>query len=485
MANMQNVVAIMDGVLNLWTSMGGDLPAAQSMAKDGLLNITKSIEEQSSIAFQDAAAVNNKITDMTCWSQGQRDDLKSLLSSKVNLTQPTSLKSDATHCGRRKQQDYTSFPYYCTDEIWDLLLDNGVEWENKIIVASKLAAALGMRCPTELSCAVVMTMSLLDSMSERGKFEDQSMYDLLQESKRKIKDACDNHFAVHEYVQVLPQSPDDFKSSPWYGEAFADGKHPAAMMKVHFGTIMSFARKIPLRTTRSTVQPRRLNSHGALQDNNGMTTMMNMMMQFMQGQQQQPPQQRNNRAHCSLSAILNGGCRSDGRAGAGGGRSEQLAIEDANDEERKKLALERQQLQKEKAELEKLKVDADLSKEIHDDDLPGDDAAAETSLAEAPPKNESVAEGVRRLKQFMSSSAGEAKVASNLKARPAAAPSKQREAGVKNDKKKKVEKGKNVKKVVKKQVVPSHLTKRYPEGCSKCRWKPGCTPSCFRYRNQL
>lgn len=24
----------------------------------------------------------------------------------------------------------------------------------------------------------------------------------------------------------------------------------------------------------------------------------------------------------------------------------------------------------------------------------------------------------------------------------------------------------------------------YPKGCSKCRWKAGCTPSCYKYRKE-
>lgn len=35
-----------------------------------------------------------------------------------------------------------------------------------------------------------------------------------------------------------------------------------------------------------------------------------------------------------------------------------------------------------------------------------------------------------------------------------------------------------------KPLKPPWANKRYPDGCPKCRWKPGCTPSCFRYRGQ-
>ena len=31
---------------------------------------------------------------------------------------------------------------------------------------------------------------------------------------------------------------------------------------------------------------------------------------------------------------------------------------------------------------------------------------------------------------------------------------------------------------------PQDALKRYPSACPKCRYKPGCTPSCFRYRNE-
>ena len=492
---VQKVVAIMDGVLNLWQSMGGDgCSAAEGMAKDGLQNVSKMIQDQSMLSFQDAASVNTKLTGMLCWSESAKDDLKTMLSSKVTF-QPSSLPSDATHCGRRKQQDYTSFPSYCPDWLWELLLDKEVDWEKKIIAVSKLAVQLGMRCPSEMSSAVLMTMSLLDSMSDRGKVEDQSMYDLLQECKRKIKDVSENHAAVHEYVQVLPRIADDFKSSPWYGEAFADGKHPAAMMKVHLGDIMAFARKIPLRTSRSTVQPRsRLLSPG-VQDNNAMASMMGMMMQFMQGQQQlqpqqQPPQQRN-RAHCSLSAILNGSSRATASAGAGAGDAGgggpagagTLAIEDV--EEKEKLALERQKLEKEKSELEKLR------KPVVPEPADG--------LQDV---GSSVSEGVRRLKDFMS--AGKDKRTASAKEAGAQSEKAKKEKAKKekvkkeNAKKKENVKGnvktenvkgnvkEDVKKVKKENVkIPARLVKMYPSGCSKCRHKAGCTPSCFRGRGQL
>ena len=31
---------------------------------------------------------------------------------------------------------------------------------------------------------------------------------------------------------------------------------------------------------------------------------------------------------------------------------------------------------------------------------------------------------------------------------------------------------------------PPKALKMYPQGCSKCRYKPGCTPSCFKYRGE-
>lgn len=31
---------------------------------------------------------------------------------------------------------------------------------------------------------------------------------------------------------------------------------------------------------------------------------------------------------------------------------------------------------------------------------------------------------------------------------------------------------------------PPNALKLYPHGCGKCRYKPGCTPSCFKYRKE-
>ena len=35
-----------------------------------------------------------------------------------------------------------------------------------------------------------------------------------------------------------------------------------------------------------------------------------------------------------------------------------------------------------------------------------------------------------------------------------------------------------------KSEKPPNALKMYPKGCPKCRWKPGCTPSCFKYRGE-
>lgn len=35
-----------------------------------------------------------------------------------------------------------------------------------------------------------------------------------------------------------------------------------------------------------------------------------------------------------------------------------------------------------------------------------------------------------------------------------------------------------------KPLKPPNALKMYPDGCPKCRWKAGCTPSCFRYRGE-
>ena len=87
---------------------------------------------------------------------------------------------------RRSLQDCTNLPFLMTEELWRCLSDCRINKEEKLATLTKRAADLGLRCPTEATCAIIF--SLVYGEGDDGKvLLEQEWFDLLVAKKPIIK----------------------------------------------------------------------------------------------------------------------------------------------------------------------------------------------------------------------------------------------------------------------------------------------------------
>ncbi len=111
---------------------------------------------------------------------------------------------DASKPVRRAMQDYTNLPYFMTEELWRCLSDGRVSKDEKLATLTKHAANLGLRCPTEATCAIIMT--LVYGARDDGKVMlEREWFDLLVTQKPIIKKRL-NQGPASEHLVSLPGS---------------------------------------------------------------------------------------------------------------------------------------------------------------------------------------------------------------------------------------------------------------------------------------
>jgi len=82
------------------------------------------------------------------------------LMAQVGFLQEVAMAQDGNHQLRRaSMQDYRSFPFYLSQEIWDVLADRKMSQVSRVDrLVRHLVNNLGMRHPTEPSMAVIASL---------------------------------------------------------------------------------------------------------------------------------------------------------------------------------------------------------------------------------------------------------------------------------------------------------------------------------------
>ena len=158
---------------------------------------------------------------------------KAQLSARTNLIQPSA-------CGRRPLQNYLALPRYLTQSLWASLQGSEPE-ELRLEKLVRHAARLGLRCPTEPTFAMLLTLSF------QGARTEQKQRQVLSEHKPRIKRWL-NEPSPADYLEVLPE---DVNLLPASLVAAAFGQDPRVDCPLDEKQLLGVAMQWPLRQRQS------------------------------------------------------------------------------------------------------------------------------------------------------------------------------------------------------------------------------------------
>ena len=104
--------------------------------------------------------------------------------------------------GRRSLQDYTELPRFIPADLWNVLLGSETGRDGKLALLAQHCAKLGLRCPSEPTCALILTLAYC-SAPEPRVLEEREWYDQLKIKKPVIKKHLTGS-APAEYLLTLP-----------------------------------------------------------------------------------------------------------------------------------------------------------------------------------------------------------------------------------------------------------------------------------------
>ena len=134
------------------------------------------------------------------WGQHGYERIQAIVASKTSDDLPGKASS------RRSAQDYTMLPYYLSEELSLLLKDESVFVQVKVEMLARHAALLGLRAPSENTCAALCALAC--GANVPGKLTSAQQWERLSAWKPLIKKVLPRD-APPVYLLRLPRDIDD------------------------------------------------------------------------------------------------------------------------------------------------------------------------------------------------------------------------------------------------------------------------------------
>ena len=180
--------------------------------------------------------------DSAVWSEEELQQIKLWISEKMD--------DNTGNVSSRPLQDFFELPRYLTLQWWNFLQTTESQLE-RVEQLTRLCGALGLRCPSERTVAVLVGLSCCIFRAQG--LSDAQKYQFLQEYKPKIKKMLSG---LPKPVQYLTTLPSDTTQLPvaLRENAFPAGFVPQAPEGVDLQAFGIAMVKCPLRKTNSLTQ---------------------------------------------------------------------------------------------------------------------------------------------------------------------------------------------------------------------------------------
>jgi hypothetical protein len=490
--SLEHAAAMLDGMITMIGSLS-DPNEREEAVRQHLSAATLLLEGLGDLDCEAGEMLRGKIDLARCWSETERETLQKIVKTKVSPLQSSAV--------RLRVQDYTSLVHYLTPSLWTSLCDYNQTFGARTEKLCGFAKILGLVCPSEPTYAHFLAI-MHTCCPPQHELSQQQKFETLKSFKVTVKKClADNDERVRvqqtAYIVKLPDVPAQFSDHPRYKCAFQNDEPQECQNKVT--SVIAYARSIPLRCSNmSSFMPLQRTS---VPDYGASQAMFSMFMRAMVPQTESTlrfftsPQQfydlqnpqlimrpaptmQNSFNSLHPAAVASG---SSGLASPG-----LLALTDANNpDERQPSVLNAHQEQDVAGGSLATNVGKGKDADIVKESVPDGKADPLKLIKDLQQKRAANAAEVRKRpaaqKNKEERSTKEAK--KELAAATTQTPKATTKSNQKPTRKFKAPAVGNKKKSTAAAIAGLSMQKRLllrPNGCSKCRRKPGCTPSCLR-----
>ena len=169
-----------------------NLPSFSETRARQLSQLQATVERVQSLSVEET----NSVLDLwqeSLWGPESTASFKAQISARTNLIPPGVV-------GRRPLQNYLALPKYLTASLWVSLQGREPE-EVRLQKLVRHAASLGLRCPTESTFAMLLTLTF----AIHGALTEQKQRQVLLEFKARMKRWLSEPSPA-DYLEVFPAS---------------------------------------------------------------------------------------------------------------------------------------------------------------------------------------------------------------------------------------------------------------------------------------
>lgn len=471
---MAKAILHLDGLKRYFDVLQQTSPERLSAARKEHFDPLKALLSNAAFSLVEASEVLEKL-NVLGWTGAEKAELAGLV--RTSLPEQVSVGNAA----RRGLQDYTNLHLYLKQDMWDYLA-SGASFESKVGVVIEHAVNLGLRCPSEPTVQRVLALSIMSDAAR--SLQPGVLHELFKNVKSRLKASCSKG-PRNEYPHIL-QLPADWKDLSEEWRSLALQNEAPAPCAISRGELASLSSKIPLRSTNSAVSSRAsfLTPYGhAVPPFDPQACVAYMMQQFLP--HCKPPvetplrisfQPRNSRSF-SQPLQLTQGPQHDGYMGTAVNREQSDRFDASNvasQHDSQHLAETQQPMQPMPADAADARADAADARA---------DACSHGQMQPMPEQPAQV-QSLSRKHDVLTATALIVEAMGNKHAEQVC----KKPAGNCKVVKAPALKQKRAQAKAKSSTTVAELPSKKrslqlaPHGCSKCRNKPGCTPSCWKGR---
>eukprot|EP00434_Breviolum_minutum_P043272 symbB.v1.2.038567.t1/scaffold6059.1/size21312/1 len=222
---LRAAIKFLDGVKSL--------PGYAQLEEKQVAGILLALSKLKSLTVVQAGSLLSLLEGQT-FAESNLEKLKSAIADKAAAID--------VEAKRKGMQDYTMFPYYLSEHVWEKVLDQKLDRGHCLDVLLSYVGHLGLRRPTELTISVLATLAYKDKM---GSMNKKDLYQLLQSKKATVKKALAAMTDPLVDLEYLPQQPDDLPQS--LRDLTCGEFGPPVGPKIVVHDLFTLANSVPLR----------------------------------------------------------------------------------------------------------------------------------------------------------------------------------------------------------------------------------------------
>ena len=218
------------------------------------LQVVKELENLEKMDFGEGAPLLACVQQNTFWTADQKELLSQAIHAKVKQSMV-----GKTVVSRIPMQQFQHFPMYLMDSDWSSILSDGINVQHKCDIVMERLYGLGLRAPSEDTLAMLTVVLLLrDSQRLSDGIQLRSAYlsvkQMVKNFFKGMKTSSDTTLVASDVVEKLPSDPKALQEEKLH-KAYPAGKGPAQCLPsgVEMEYLLRLMSMVPQRSNSRTI----------------------------------------------------------------------------------------------------------------------------------------------------------------------------------------------------------------------------------------